>query len=182
MVQEILRRVHTYMHVCICSLLTHTSYLCVHSPQYVCTEYDALSRLGIDDPQEYISRRYGSKDIVQLSTCCVGRSVVTRVEGALEEVVGSGEWVDVMVSMISFSCIHNSMTHLSSLSAPPPHPLYSLWCGAAPAPHEQCTARPADVWQCSNHQNFLAHLLWPLQSADQRESTIGRKGRCLAPT
>ena len=93
---------------------------------YVCTEYDALSRLGIDDPQEYVSRRYGCKDIVQLSTCCVGRSVVTRVEGALEEVVGSGEWVDVMVSVISVSSIHNCMTHLSSTSAPPPHPLYSV--------------------------------------------------------
>jgi hypothetical protein len=63
-------------------------------------EYDALSRIGINDPREYISQHYctmsGSGELVQLSTCCVGKAVVTRVEGALEEMLGSGGWFDSM--------------------------------------------------------------------------------------
>ena len=70
------------------------------------SEYDALSRIGIDDPCEYISQRYcavsGRDDLVQLSTCCVGKAVVSRVEGALEEMLGSGDWFDSMVSVQNF--------------------------------------------------------------------------------
>lgn len=73
------------------------------------TEYDALSRLGIEDPRGYIMQRYSasgssSDELIQLSTCCVGKAVISRVEGALEEVLGSGHWLDAMV--ISFIFTH----------------------------------------------------------------------------
>ena len=49
-----------------------------------------------------MSQRYSSDcrndDLVQLSTCCIGKAVMSRVEGALEEVLGSGDWFDAMVS------------------------------------------------------------------------------------
>lgn len=66
------------------------------------TEYDALSRLGIEDPRGYIMQRYSTSgssndELVQLSTCCVGKAVVSRVEGAVEELLGSGNWLDAMV-------------------------------------------------------------------------------------
>ena len=61
-------------------------------------EYDAIARLGIDNPQEYLSRRYGNQTkLLKLETCCVGHLVQTRVEAALEEVQGSNGWVDIMV-------------------------------------------------------------------------------------
>ena len=64
-------------------------------------EYDALSRLGIENPSQFISQRYnGRKDSEQLlllSTCCVGEAVMSRVQGALEAILGSVHWIDCMV-------------------------------------------------------------------------------------
>lgn len=67
--------------------------------RYFCSvEYDTLSRLGIDNPKGYITRRYGSRDdVIQLESCCVGQMIVMEVEAALEEVQTSGGWVDIMV-------------------------------------------------------------------------------------
>jgi hypothetical protein len=79
-------------------------------------EYDALSRIGINDPREYISQHYctmsGSGELVQLSTCCVGKAVVTRVEGALEEMLGSGGWFDSMIPDGKNSCHPRINKHL----------------------------------------------------------------------
>ena len=83
--------------------VTVAPFLCMRLETFVPSEYDALSRIGINDPREYISQHYctmsGSGELVQLSTCCVGKAVVTRVEGALEEMLGSGGWFDSMVSV-----------------------------------------------------------------------------------
>ena len=68
-------------------------------------EYDALSRMGIDDPKGYIEKRYASGGkVTQLVTCAVGEAVVTEVEAAVEEAQSSGSWVDVMVS----ACVHRA--------------------------------------------------------------------------
>ena len=61
-------------------------------------EYDALTRLGIDDPKGYITSRYSRHgDIIQLQTCCVGQVVLTEIEAALDEIQSSGGWLDAMV-------------------------------------------------------------------------------------
>ena len=66
---------------------------------FQCVEYDAMSRLGIDDPKGYISRRYGKRDdVIQLETCCLCKMALIEVDAALEEVRTSGGWVDIMVS------------------------------------------------------------------------------------
>ena len=69
-----------------------------------------LLRLGIDNPRDYVSQRYcgGSEsgDIFLLSTCCVGKAVVSRVEGAVEEALASGHWADSMVSY--FHCVYET--------------------------------------------------------------------------
>lgn len=65
-------------------------------------EYDAISRLGIDNPQEYLNRRYGNQTkLLKLETCCVGQLVTTRVEATLEEAQSSNGWVDVMTILPS---------------------------------------------------------------------------------
>eukprot|EP00731_Ephydatia_muelleri_P035885 Em0174g4a len=65
-------------------------------------EYDAISRLGIDSPQEYLTRRYGNQTtLLKLETCCVGQLVQTRVEAAIEEVQSSNSWVDIMTILPS---------------------------------------------------------------------------------
>lgn len=76
---------------------------CVLLLLHVCTEYDALSRLGVDEPCAFISQRYSETiangELVQLSTCCVGKDVINRLEGSLEEILASGSWFDSMVRL-----------------------------------------------------------------------------------
>lgn len=64
-------------------------------------EYDALKRLGIDDPQGYIVRRYSilEKKVLQLATCAIGETALRELEGAVEDIHDSEvEWIDVLVS------------------------------------------------------------------------------------
>lgn len=70
------------------------------------TEYDALSRMGIDDPKGFVEKRYGESDtkVTLLVTCAVGEAVVTEVEAAVEEAQSSGSWIDIMVSIYYGLC------------------------------------------------------------------------------
>lgn len=65
-------------------------------------EYDALGRLGIDDPQGYVSRRYCTPEetVVQLVTCALGDSVLKELEGTIDDIHNSEVgWIDVLVSV-----------------------------------------------------------------------------------
>lgn len=70
------------------------------------TEYDALRRLGIEDPKGYITRRYcatstGSVVVVQLASCAIGETVLTELEGAVDDIHSSEiGWIDVLVSIV----------------------------------------------------------------------------------
>ena len=73
------------------------------------SEFDTLSRLGVDDPRAHASARYGQREgVLLLETCCVGGRVVMEVEGALEELLDSGGWVDILVRpygwLLEFCC------------------------------------------------------------------------------
>ena len=77
-------------------------------------EYDALRRLGIEDPKSYVKRRYCStseKSVMQLASCVIGETVLKELEGVVDNLHDSElEWVDVLVS--SCPCtfiINNSM-------------------------------------------------------------------------
>lgn len=68
-------------------------------PYHNQAEYDALIRMGIDEPKSFIERRYGTDHkVTLLVTCAVGEAVVTEVEAAVEEAQSSKSWVDIMVS------------------------------------------------------------------------------------
>ena len=83
----------------------------------ITTEYDALSRMGIDDPKGYIEKRYttGGK-VTLLVTCAVGEAVITQVEAAVEEAQSSGSWVDIMVRTVTcvLGCVNNLSASLGS--------------------------------------------------------------------
>ncbi len=69
-------------------------------------EYDALRRLGIDDPQGYVTRRYCApakeSEVLQLATCAVGETVLRELEGAVEDIHNSEvEWIDVLVGYLA---------------------------------------------------------------------------------
>ncbi|XP_077160006.1 E3 UFM1-protein ligase 1 isoform X2 [Paroedura picta] len=59
-------------------------------------EFDALSRLGIPDPVNYIKKRYKSLQLLFLKTCCVGQEIMDQVEASVDEAISSGTWVDIV--------------------------------------------------------------------------------------
>nr|XP_056712608.1 E3 UFM1-protein ligase 1 [Euleptes europaea] len=59
-------------------------------------EFDALSRLGIPDPVNYIKKRYKSLHLLFLKACCVGQEIVDQVEASVDEAISSGTWLDIM--------------------------------------------------------------------------------------
>ena len=69
---------------------------------FTAVEYDNLSRLGITDVQSYLKRRFKSKSIVYLKTCCAGPLVVGNLEAAVDEALSSGTWLDIMVTICFF--------------------------------------------------------------------------------
>lgn len=63
-------------------------------------EYDALSRLGITDGRQFLKRRFHKLPVKFLPTCCVGESLQGQVEAAIDEALSSGEWIDILVSVL----------------------------------------------------------------------------------
>ena len=59
-------------------------------------EYDAVTRLGISDPKQYIKKRFPDSGLVFLSSCCISASIVDQMEVAVEDALNSGAWVDVL--------------------------------------------------------------------------------------
>ena len=67
---------------------------------FFCLEYDALSRLGITDGRQFLKRRFHKLPVKFLPTCCVGESLQGQVEAAIDEALSSGEWIDILVSVL----------------------------------------------------------------------------------
>jgi len=59
-------------------------------------EYDAVTRLGISDPKQYIKKRFPDSGLVFLTSCCISGSIVEQMEVAVEEALNSGSWVDIL--------------------------------------------------------------------------------------
>ncbi|XP_071755343.1 E3 UFM1-protein ligase 1 [Centroberyx gerrardi] len=58
-------------------------------------EFDALVRLGIPDPINYIKKRFKSSKLLFLRAACVGQVLVDQVEASVEEAVNSATWTDI---------------------------------------------------------------------------------------
>lgn len=67
------------------------------------SEYDALKRLGISDPKDFIKKHFKNEHMVYLSTCCTGRAMQEQIEASVEEALADGSWVDIMVSTYSIT-------------------------------------------------------------------------------
>jgi len=59
-------------------------------------EYDAVSRLGISDPQLYLKKKYKEEKLMYLATCALGPSVVEQIETSVDEALSSGSWIDLL--------------------------------------------------------------------------------------
>lgn len=66
------------------------------------TEYSALSRLGLADPQTFIRKHFANENLMLLRSCAVGKQLLDQVEGSVEEAISSDSWIDVMVCATRF--------------------------------------------------------------------------------
>ncbi|KAH1173485.1 E3 UFM1-protein ligase 1 [Mauremys mutica] len=71
-------------------------------------EFDALSRLGIPDPVNYIKKRYKSTNLLFLKAACIGQEIVDQVEASVDEAISSGMWVDIATLLPSSLSIEDS--------------------------------------------------------------------------
>ena len=98
-------------------------YTCTQSildtSNFIPTEYDALRRLGIDDPKGYVARRYcATSGVEQLESCAVGEMVLKELEGAVEDIHTSEmKWIDVVVRFLNSS--HGDKLSTFERSFPP---------------------------------------------------------------
>ncbi|XP_012676876.1 E3 UFM1-protein ligase 1 [Clupea harengus] len=58
-------------------------------------EFEALTRLGIPDPINYIKKRFKSSKLLFLKSACVGQALVDQLEASVEEAVSSATWTDL---------------------------------------------------------------------------------------
>lgn len=58
-------------------------------------EYDMVGKLGISDPKGYIKRQFPDEELLYLDTVCVGNRIREQLNGALEECIASGNYLDV---------------------------------------------------------------------------------------
>ena len=71
--------------------------------------FDSLTRLGVENPKDFIIQNYmkDGGDVVLLNSCCIGSSIQTEVEAAIEETDATNNWVDIEVYTdltLSYTC------------------------------------------------------------------------------
>lgn len=63
------------------------------------TDFEALRRLDISDPESHIRRRFKDEDLTFVGNVCVGPSLIDQIDAAIDDALVSGNWVDIYVSM-----------------------------------------------------------------------------------
>ncbi|KAK1135631.1 hypothetical protein K0M31_000219 [Melipona bicolor] len=58
-------------------------------------EYDALTRLGISDPPNFIKRHFPNENIAFLHSVAVGASIRDQIDSNIEEAIVTGSFVDI---------------------------------------------------------------------------------------
>ncbi|XP_048505536.1 E3 UFM1-protein ligase 1 homolog isoform X2 [Athalia rosae] len=58
-------------------------------------EYDALFRLGLSDPQNFVKRHFVNEKLTMLDSVAVGSAVTDQVDANVEEAAATGSFVDI---------------------------------------------------------------------------------------
>lgn len=58
-----------------------------------------MNSVGITDPVSYISHMQLGKELIALSSCCVGPEILNDILAAVEESISNGTWIDIMVCL-----------------------------------------------------------------------------------
>lgn len=65
------------------------------------TEYDALTRLGINDGKSYIKRHFPQNTPILLDSVAVGPAIIDQIDANIEEVIATSSFVDIYPLMPS---------------------------------------------------------------------------------
>nr|XP_003700994.1 PREDICTED: E3 UFM1-protein ligase 1 homolog [Megachile rotundata] len=58
-------------------------------------EYDALTRLGISDPPNFIKRHFPNENMIFLDSVAIGINIMDQVDANIEEAVATGSFIDI---------------------------------------------------------------------------------------
>ncbi|XP_043801583.1 E3 UFM1-protein ligase 1 homolog isoform X1 [Apis laboriosa] len=58
-------------------------------------EYDALIRLGISDPPNFIKRHFPNENIIFLDSVAVGTGIRDQIDSNIEEAIATGSFIDI---------------------------------------------------------------------------------------
>ena len=79
-------------------------------------EYEAVSRLGIQDPVVFLKKKFGADiDVVYLTSCCIGRTIQEQLEAVVEDALSSGGWCDVSVQLPSVLTAEDATSLIQSV-------------------------------------------------------------------
>lgn len=64
-------------------------------------EYDAVARLGVTTPLNFIKKQLANENCTYLKKCCVDQRIIEQIESALEECITSGTYLDALTILPS---------------------------------------------------------------------------------
>lgn len=64
-------------------------------------EYDAVARLGVSSPLNFIKRQLADDNCTYLKKCCVDQRIIEQIESELEECITSGTYLDALTILPS---------------------------------------------------------------------------------
>lgn len=64
-------------------------------------QHDSVAQFGVGDAKAFIRRHLPNEDIVELVNCTIGRQLLNQLEGAFEECLATGSYLDVLTVMPS---------------------------------------------------------------------------------
>ncbi|XP_064079725.1 E3 UFM1-protein ligase 1-like [Macrobrachium nipponense] len=67
----------------------------IKEPATIWSEFEALRRLDISDPEGYIRRRLKGEDITYIGEMCIGSGFIDQIDASLDDALVSGGWVDI---------------------------------------------------------------------------------------
>lgn len=73
---------------------TQSDWVDVFYKQNGYVEYDAVARLGVSAPLNFIKKQLAMQDCTYLKKCCVDQRIIGQIEAALEECIVTGSYLD----------------------------------------------------------------------------------------
>ncbi|XP_012275654.1 E3 UFM1-protein ligase 1 homolog [Orussus abietinus] len=80
-------------------------------------EYDALTRLGISDPQSFVRRHFAHDNLVLLDSVAVGSVITDQVDANVEEIISTSSYVDIYPLLPSVFCPEDAESLLKAAAA-----------------------------------------------------------------